>query len=80
MSPSTYYIPILSIFTFHTHLNGKNWILTHFSILYHHPQFAQNIFTLKLYIKGQNMSPSPYYILILSILTLYTHLNGKNRI
>ena len=26
------------------------------------------------------MSPSPSYILILSILTLYTHLNGKNRI
>ena len=56
MSPSTYYIPILSIFTFHTHLNGKNWILTHFSILYHHPQFAQNIFTF-FFLHRQNSTP-----------------------
>ena len=31
MSPSPYYILILSIFTFHTHLNGKKRILTNFS-------------------------------------------------
>ena len=50
MSPSPYYILILSIFTFHTHLNGKKTDFNPFFILYHHPHFVQNIFTFFFYI------------------------------
>ena len=50
MSPSPYYILILSVLTLYTHLNGKNRIENHFFILYHNPQFAQKMSIFVFYV------------------------------